>query len=51
MLMGLDGHSNVVEDIGRHVLNHGRQATLDASHIKTVTIAGATAAKIINSMS
>lgn len=52
MLMGLDGHSNVAEDIGRQLLTYGRRMTpAEMFHrIDSVTVADirATAAKFIN---
>lgn len=52
MLMGLDGHSNVAEDIGRQLLTYGRRMTPAEifSRIDSVTVADikATAAKFIN---
>jgi mitochondrial-processing peptidase subunit beta len=52
MLMGLDGHSNVAEDIGRQMLNYGRRLTpaeiftrIDAITVDDIK---ATAAKVIN---
>ena len=52
MLMGLDGHSNVAEDIGRQLLTYGRRMTPAEifSRIDAITVADvkATAAKIIN---
>eukprot|EP00543_Licmophora_paradoxa_P002599 CAMPEP_0202459336 /NCGR_PEP_ID=MMETSP1360-20130828/34764_1 /ASSEMBLY_ACC=CAM_ASM_000848 /TAXON_ID=515479 /ORGANISM="Licmophora paradoxa, Strain CCMP2313" /LENGTH=429 /DNA_ID=CAMNT_0049080353 /DNA_START=152 /DNA_END=1441 /DNA_ORIENTATION=+ len=52
MLMGLDGHSNVAEDIGRQLLTYGRRMTPAEifSRIDAVTTADirATAAKFIN---
>ena len=52
MLMGLDGHSNVAEDIGRQLLTYGRRMTpaeifcrIDAITVDDVK---ATAAKFIN---
>jgi len=52
MLMGLDGHSNVAEDIGRQFLTYGRRMTPAEifSRIDSVTVADikATAAKFIN---
>ena len=52
MIMGLDGNSNVAEDIGRQILTHGRRMTpADIfSCIDAITAADvkATAAKFIN---
>lgn len=52
MLMGLDGHSNVAEDIGRQLLTYGRRMTPAEifSRIDAVTTSDirATAAKFIN---
>lgn len=52
MLMGLDGHSNVAEDIGRQLLTYGRRMTPAEifSRIDSVTVddVKATAAKFIN---
>ena len=52
MLMGLDGNSNVAEDIGRQLLTYGRRMTPAEifSRIDSVTAADvkATAAKFIN---
>lgn len=52
MLMGLDGHSNVAEDIGRQLLTYGRRMTPAEifSRIDSVTVDDikATAAKFIN---
>ena len=52
MLMGLDGHSNVAEDIGRQLLTYGRRMTpAEMFHrIDSITAADirATAAKFIN---
>jgi len=52
MLMGLDGHSNVAEDIGRQLLTYGRRMTPAEifSRIDSVTTSDikATAAKFIN---
>jgi processing peptidase subunit beta len=52
MLMGLDGHSNVAEDIGRQLLVYGRRLTPAEifSRIDAVTVADvrATAAKFIH---
>mmetsp|Transcript_39742 Transcript_39742/g.81123 ORF Transcript_39742/g.81123 Transcript_39742/m.81123 type:complete len:478 (-) Transcript_39742:314-1747(-) len=52
MLMGLDGHSNVAEDIGRQLLTYGRRMTPAEvfSRIDAITAADvkATAAKFIN---
>jgi processing peptidase subunit beta len=52
MLMALDGHSNVAEDIGRQLLTYGRRMTPAEifSRIEAVTTADikATAAKFIN---
>uniref|UniRef100_A0A7S3DMU0 mitochondrial processing peptidase n=2 Tax=Entomoneis paludosa TaxID=265537 RepID=A0A7S3DMU0_9STRA len=52
MLMGLDGHSNVAEDIGRQLLTYGRRMTPAEifSRIESVTIDDikATATKVIN---
>lgn len=52
MLMGLDGHSNVAEDIGRQMLTYGRRMTpAEMFHrIDSITVADirATAAKFIN---
>jgi mitochondrial-processing peptidase subunit beta len=52
MLMGLDGHSNVAEDIGRQMLTYGRRMTPAEifSRIDAVTTSDirATAAKFIN---
>ena len=52
MLMGLDGHSNVAEDIGRQLLTYGRRMTpaeifsrIDAVSVDDIK---ATAAKFIN---
>jgi processing peptidase subunit beta len=52
MLMGLDGHSNVCEDIGRQLLTYGRRMTpaeifqrIDAVEVNDIR---ATAAKFIN---
>jgi processing peptidase subunit beta len=52
MLSGLDGHSNVAEDIGRQLLTYGRRMTTAEvfSRIDSITKADiqATAAKFIN---
>mmetsp|Transcript_31368 Transcript_31368/g.46266 ORF Transcript_31368/g.46266 Transcript_31368/m.46266 type:complete len:474 (+) Transcript_31368:97-1518(+) len=52
MLMALDGHSNIAEDIGRQLLTYGRRMTAAEifSRIDAVTTADikATAAKFIN---
>lgn len=52
MLMGLDGHTNVAEDIGRQLLTFGRRMTPAEifSRIDAVTVDDikATAAKVIN---
>ena len=52
MLMGLDGHSNVAEDIGRQLLTYGRRMTPAEifSRIDAVTTSDikATASKFIN---
>lgn len=52
MLMGLDGHSNVAEDIGRQLLTYGRRMTPAEifSRIDAITVDDikATAAKVIN---
>jgi len=52
MLMGLDGHSNVAEDIGRQLLTYGRRMTPAEifSRIDAITAEDvkATAAKFIN---
>jgi len=52
MLMGLDGHANVAEDIGRQLLTYGRRMTSAEifSRIDAVTVSDirATAAKFIN---
>lgn len=52
MLMGLDGHSNVAEDIGRQLLTYGRRMTAAEvfSRIDAITVDDikATAAKVIN---
>jgi processing peptidase subunit beta len=52
MLMGLDGNSNVAEDIGRQLLTYGRRMTPAEifSRIDAVTTSDikATAAKFIN---
>lgn len=52
MLMGLDGHSNVAEDIGRQLLTYGRRMTPAEifSRIDSITVddVKATAAKFIN---
>lgn len=52
MLQGLDGHSNVAEDIGRQLLTYGRRMTPAEifSRIDAVTVddVKATAAKFIN---
>ena len=52
MLMGLDGHSNVAEDIGRQLLTYGRRMTPAEifSRIDAITTDDikATAAKVIN---
>jgi processing peptidase subunit beta len=52
MLMGLDGHANVAEDIGRQLLTYGRRMTPAEifSRIDAVTTSDikATAAKFIN---
>mmetsp|Transcript_4791 Transcript_4791/g.6224 ORF Transcript_4791/g.6224 Transcript_4791/m.6224 type:complete len:470 (-) Transcript_4791:1117-2526(-) len=52
MLMGLDGHSNVAEDIGRQLLTYGRRMTPAEifSRIEAVTTDDikATATKVIN---
>lgn len=52
MLMGLDGHSNVAEDIGRQLLTYGRRMTPAEifSRIDAITVddVKATAANIIN---
>jgi len=52
MLMGLDGHSNVAEDIGRQLLTYGRRMTPAEifSRIDSVTVDDikATASKFIN---
>lgn len=52
MLMGLDGHSNVAEDIGRQLLTYGRRMTAAEifSRIDAISEADikATAAQIIN---
>mmetsp|Transcript_9102 Transcript_9102/g.13998 ORF Transcript_9102/g.13998 Transcript_9102/m.13998 type:complete len:474 (+) Transcript_9102:72-1493(+) len=52
MLMSLDGHSNIAEDIGRQLLTYGRRMTAAEifSRIDAVTTADikATAAKFIN---
>lgn len=52
MLMGLDGHSNVAEDIGRQLLTYGRRMTPAEifSRIDAITVDDikATANKIIN---
>jgi processing peptidase subunit beta len=52
MLMGLDGHSNVAEDIGRQLLTYGRRMTPAEifSRVDAVTAADirATAARFIN---
>lgn len=52
MLMGLDGHTNVAEDIGRQLLTYGRRMTPAEifTRIDAVTAADikATAAKVIN---
>jgi len=52
MLMGLDGHSNVAEDIGRQLLTYGRRMTPAEifSRIDAITVDDikATAAHVIN---
>jgi processing peptidase subunit beta len=52
MLMGLDGHSNVAEDIGRQLLTYGRRMTAAEifSRIDAISEADikATAAQVIN---
>jgi processing peptidase subunit beta len=52
MLMGLDGNSNIAEDIGRQILTYGRRMTPAEifSRIDSITAADikATAAKFIN---
>jgi processing peptidase subunit beta len=52
MLMSLDGHVNIAEDIGRQMLTYGRRMTTAEifSRIDAITTADikATAAKIIN---
>lgn len=52
MLMGLDGHTNVAEDIGRQLLTYGRRMTPAEIFTRIDAISGddimATAAKVIN---
>jgi processing peptidase subunit beta len=52
MLMGLDGNSNVAEDIGRQLLTYGRRMTAAEifSRVDAITVDDikATAAKVIN---
>jgi len=52
MLMGLDGNSNIAEDIGRQMLTYGRRMTPAEifSRIESITVADvkATAAQFIN---
>lgn len=52
MLMGLDGHTNVAEDIGRQLLTYGRRMTPAEVFTRIDAITGddvkATAAKVIN---
>mmetsp|Transcript_661 Transcript_661/g.894 ORF Transcript_661/g.894 Transcript_661/m.894 type:complete len:476 (-) Transcript_661:348-1775(-) len=52
MLMGLDGNSNVTEDIGRQLLTYGRRMTAAEifSRIDAITVDDikATAAKVVN---